>query len=96
MGYPMTWQRALARNALEGDYDHRVKKPANWDHWSEEGQRAWQTQAMIAGDLRRLEADQRDEWHLSLYAKRAGVTPEQAKAVLDAFFASDLHKETLS
>ena len=41
---------------------------------------------LIAGDLRRLESDQRDSFHLDLYAKHAGITPEQAKKVLDLFF----------
>jgi hypothetical protein len=45
---------------------------------------------MLAGDLRRLEADSRDERHLAHYARLAGVTPEQAKAVLDAFFERNL------
>lgn len=46
--------------------------------------------AMIAGDLRRLEIDQRDDEHLKFYAATAGVTKEQAKAVLDAFFDNGL------
>lgn len=50
----------------------------------------WAAQRLVAGDLRRLEQDQRDPRHLEIYAKRAGVTPEQAKAVLDAFFDEDL------
>lgn len=44
--------------------------------------------ARIAGDLRRLEADQRDPVHLAGYAKRAGITPEQAPMVLTALFES--------
>lgn len=39
-----------------------------------------------AGDLRRLEDDQRDEYFLAKYADHAGITPEQALAVLDALF----------
>lgn len=45
--------------------------------------------AMIAGDLRRLEADQRDERHLAHYADQTGLTPDQVKAVLDLFFGGD-------
>lgn len=44
----------------------------------------------IAGDLRRLEADQRDPLHLAAYARHAGITVEQAQAVLDAFFEGDV------
>jgi hypothetical protein len=43
----------------------------------------------IAGDLRRLERDSRDPLHLAAYAKVAGITEGQARAVLDAFFAGD-------
>jgi hypothetical protein len=66
MGYPMTWQRLVGRNALcQGDY-------------SDGG--------LIAGDMRRLERDCRDGAHLKGYAKAAGCTKKQAKAVLDRFF----------
>lgn len=41
---------------------------------------------LIQGDLRRLEDDQRDDRHLEEYAAAAGITPAQAKLVLDAFF----------
>ena len=41
---------------------------------------------MIAGDLRRLEADSRDAQHLAALAVFAGITPAQAKIVMDAFF----------
>lgn len=40
----------------------------------------------IRGDLRRLEADQRDEAHLNDYAEAAGITPAQVRTVLDRFF----------
>lgn len=73
----MTWQRVLKRNHLEGDYVHK-------------GGHVMTPQEMLAGDLRRLEANQRDDWHLTLYAERIGITPEQVKAVLDAFFEADL------
>ena len=39
-----------------------------------------------AGDLRRLETDQRDDEHLRMYAALAGVTPEQVKVIFDVFF----------
>lgn len=48
--------------------------------------------SMYAGDLRRLEADQVDAFHVRLYARLAGVTEEQAKMILEAFFASDVYK----
>jgi len=41
---------------------------------------------MIAGDLRRLEADSRDAQHLAALAVFAGITTAQAKTVMDAFF----------
>lgn len=44
---------------------------------------------ITAGDLRRLEQDQRDERHLAQYAQRTGLTPSQCLAVLDAFFDGD-------
>jgi len=42
--------------------------------------------SIIAGDLRRLETDARDILHLTIAARVAGITIEQAKAVLDVFF----------
>ena len=72
MGYPMTYQRMVGRNGLGGDYgDVAHSLPAS---------------SVIAGDLRRLEHDQRDPLHLELYARKAGITSEQAKCVLDLFF----------
>lgn len=70
MGYPMDYLRVVSRNNLHGDY-----KAGPVDHI-----------ALIAGDLRRLEKDQRDDAHIKAYAKLAGVSKRQAKAVLDAFF----------
>ena len=40
----------------------------------------------VQSDLRRFAEDQQDEAHLRAYAEIAGITPEQAKAVLDALF----------
>lgn len=45
---------------------------------------------MIAGDLRRLEADQLDINHLKRYAYFAGITVDQARLVLTAFFWPNL------
>lgn len=67
----MTYQRVIGRNNLQGDYE-----PDGAPSFG----------GMIRGDLRRLEADQRDTMHLEWYAETCGVTEEQAKAVLDAFF----------
>ena len=36
-------------------------------------------------NMRRLEKDQRDDEHLTMYAEKAGITTEQAKIVLDTF-----------
>lgn len=48
----------------------------------------------VAGDMRRMESDQRDINHLRMYAIEASVTIEQAKAVLDAFFAGHFRRDT--
>jgi len=86
----MTWPRVVARNSLGGDYQNNPVPGLHDDRWP------------IRGDLRRLEADQRDDLHLAGYAQTAGVTVEQARAVLDAFFAgtaadglSDEHYDAL-
>jgi hypothetical protein len=42
---------------------------------------------LIAGDLRRLEKDTMDEGHLLGYAHAANCTVEQARKVLETFFA---------
>lgn len=70
MGYPMSYSRVVHRSALTGGYDDG-HTPLH---------------KMIAGDLRRMEADQTDEAHLRWYAECAGITPDQAAAVLRAFF----------
>lgn len=80
MGYPMTYRRVVRRNHLEGSYTHHgPTNPATPE--LERG--------LIAGDLRRLEADSRDDRHLKEYAASAGITPEQAKKLLDAFFGDE-------
>lgn len=78
MGYPMTYGRVVNRNGLTGDYGHDVN-----------AERDANLRRIIAGDLRRLEKDQRDPQHLARYAKYAGVTPGQARKILDAFFHGD-------
>lgn len=75
MGYPMTYQRVIMRNRLLGDYGHPGQEPPMRPEL-----------AMLIGDLRRLESDQRDAAHCSAYAKIAGISPDQARSVLDAFF----------
>ena len=75
MGYPMTYARLVGRNSLNG--------PGY--------ELAGDVKSMIRGDMRRLEADSRDANHLQKYALAAGITVEQAKAVLDAFFKEDYH-----
>lgn len=93
MGYPMDYLRVVRRNELTGNYAMPLLQPdvlcafpsyhvagCQCRAWSHHGK------CLIAGDLRRLEHDQRDEAHLEAYTRIAGITPEQAKAVLDAFF----------
>lgn len=77
MGYPMTYRRVVARNQLHGDYStdrSNIHEVAA---------------SFVAGDLRRLETDQRDKRHLTEYAKRTGLSKPKVKAVLDAFFEGD-------
>ncbi len=73
MGYPMSYDRVVNRNHLNGDYEE-----------GDFGDR------LIAGDLRRLELDSRDEAHLLGYARAAGTTIKQAKRLLDLFFEGDV------
>ena len=75
MGYPMTYKRMVGRNRLMGDYSgSRPDDPTE------------ALRAGIAGDLRRLEQDQRDARHLPEYALAAGITEDQANKVLTMFF----------
>lgn len=87
MGYCMSYRRALGRNGLFGDYFAAGQPLGLWGNTPFVGalETPFET-TMIAGDLRRVELDQRDDLHLAAYAAHAGVTVEQAKAVLDAFF----------
>lgn len=75
MGYPMTWPRFIGRNHLQGDYDGPDVAG----------------RAVIAGDARRLEQDSRDHRYGAQIAEKAGVTQEQAYAVLTAFFNDSLN-----
>lgn len=73
MGYPMIYARVIDRNNLKGNYGNATMAlPTDLGY--------------LRGDLRRLEKDQRDEIQLRYYADLAGITPEQVKIVLDAFF----------
>ena len=94
MGYPMTYKRLVSRNALSGDYAQPTDSfgeciTPSFHHTCQCGTTRNHLIGLISGDLRRLESDQRDEAHLSAYARIAGITPEQVKAVLDAFFSSE-------
>jgi hypothetical protein len=81
----MTYSRLVGRNRLNGPgYAHTDPKTGLVDVSPEEVVRS-----MIRGDMRRMEQDQRDEHHLKLYAEHAGITVEQARAVLDLFFKED-------
>lgn len=77
MGYPMTYGRVISRNDLGGDYRPLPGQP----QLSERVNRT-----LVCGDLRRLEKDQRDDWHLMEYAIRTGLSPAQVLHVLDLFF----------
>jgi hypothetical protein len=88
MGYCMSYRRALNRNGLFGTY--RAAGGARGSYGEapldSEGAALATNPANAAGDLRRVELDQRDDRHLAAYAAYAGITPEQARRVLDAFF----------
>ena len=45
--------------------------------------------SMVAGDLRRLERDQRDKEHLLFYGKAVGISKLKVKLLLDLFFEHD-------
>ncbi len=83
MGYPMTWQRLVSRNGLHGGYTVTSELQHH-------GPRH------IAGDMRRLEQDSRDALHLVKYARYAGITRDEAQAVLDAFFDPRLVTDILT
>lgn len=78
MGYPMTYLRVVSRNQLAGDYEPQRPAPT------------FDPRPMIAGDLRRLETDTLDKVQIKRYAKRAGVTKKQARALFEDFFKGGL------
>jgi hypothetical protein len=80
----MDYRRVVNRNYLQGDYVHN---DVRLHPTPEEA-----TRGMVAGDLRRLEKDQRDGLHLKCYAEVAGVSIEQVKKVLDALFGGDVRQ----
>lgn len=87
MGYGMTYSRFLSRNGLlDGGYD---KEAVDWQDTSEESNRR-RTQNTLRGDLRRLERDTLDRNFLPSYAKHAGVTLEQARALFELFFSGNV------
>lgn len=99
MGNDMSWRRLVVRNGLGGGYDGVADEQDSiggpqWQHMDLERFRArprdphvrHERVNQLAGDCRRFEADQRDDAHLARYARRAGITVEQARAVLDALF----------
>ena len=81
----MTYQRILGRNGLYGDY----QRPPEYHSATSQRQNEMRQKVLAAGDLRRLERDQRDENHLEKYALLAGIAIFQVKVVLDAFFEGD-------
>lgn len=72
MGWPMTYARVINRNGLTGNY---TETP---DYMGDK--------RLIAGDLRRLEQDTLDRWHVSMYAKEAGITEDQVRLLFMLFF----------
>ncbi len=77
MSYPMDYQRIINRNDLGGDYSTSNTSSAG-------------IKPLIAGDLRRLETDQRDERHLRAYAKVTDLSVEDVRSVLNLFFLGDV------
>ena len=74
----MTYRRVVMRNRLRGDYGNAGRPAPEVPAYG-----------LIAGDLRRLERDQRDDAHLAEYARKVGITEAQALHVLDLFFDGD-------
>lgn len=98
MGYPMSWRRLVLRNGFTGGYDGEGENgdDVGAPQWMSMDLDRFRSSPrdphrsayknMAAGDMRRLESDSRDERHLARFARAAGITPEQAEAVLDLFF----------
>ena len=48
----------------------------------------------IAGDLRRMERDQRDERHVTRYATMVGITEVQVRRLMELLFDADCEGQT--
>lgn len=88
MGGPMRYCRMVGRNRLFGP-GYETKWPVKDNEDVTPEQLVQNARELIKGDMRRLEKDQRDGQHLKMYAEHAGITVEQARAVLDLFFKQD-------
>lgn len=74
----MTYRDVILKHSLQGHYrDDRAQGPRHQN-------------GELQGDLRTMEAFETGPERLKLYADHAGVTAEQAKAVLEALFANSL------
>lgn len=82
MGYPMTWNRLVFRNRLEGNYRPLIDGKSD-------------PIGLISGDMRRLETDTMDDLHLNAYAKLSGCTPEQVKIIFAEFFEKESIKRKI-
>jgi hypothetical protein len=68
----MTYPRVVLRNGLQGSYSGTPGA----DDW----------RRMIAGDLRRLEADMLDDHHIQKFRDATGATEGEVREILKAFF----------
>lgn len=84
MGYPMTYSRVVFRNGLTGNYGESGDDVAN--------ENIRRLRCIIAGDMRRLEVDTLDPWHLAQYAAAADIAVEQAEIVLRTFLSGAILK----
>jgi len=86
----MTYKRVVNRNMLNGGYGHNPESVPTAAYPEPQAQKPQKPEvALISGDLRRLEQDQRDDRHLAEYAKRTGLTQAQVLHVLDLLFEGD-------
>ena len=72
MGYPMTYDRFIHRNLLQGSYGDKLIENTSRD--------------IIAGDLRRLEKDTLDQNHVPMYAAFTEISEDQVRKIFEAFF----------
>ena len=77
----MSYKRVVGRNFLNNGY---------WNGIGPTPCGAELARLMISGDMRRLEKDNLDEYHLKCYSEACNVSIEQAKAVLEMFFSGDV------